>query len=162
MGGVVVLGMDKRRRSGLARPVKCVVSLVSSLKANVSVEAEARFGADSLERLVRNHFHRLFIPGLKSLHFLRRIRPRQRPGGSSYIIFERQRSPSRHLWRVVVERLVGPDFFIFRSEREGEGRKWAENAQNRPVRAVRGHFWPIFHHFSVLEPSRGHFCIIFS
>ena len=59
---------------------------------NVSVEAEARFGADSLERLVRNHFHRLFIPGLKSLHFLRRIRPRQRPGGSSYILFERQGS----------------------------------------------------------------------
>ena len=74
---------------------------------------------------------------------------------------ERLRSPSRHLWRVVVERLVGPDFFIFRSEREGEGRKWAENAQNRPVRAVRGHFGPIFHHFSVLEPSRGHFCITF-
>ena len=69
--------------------------------------------------------------------------------------------PRRTLCAVVVERLVGPDFFIFRSEREGEGRKWAENAQNRPVRAVRGHFWPIFHHFSVLEPSRGHFCITF-
>ena len=69
--------------------------------------------------------------------------------------------PRRTLCAVVVERLVGPDFFIFRSEREGEGRKWAENAQNRPVRAVRGHFGPIFHHFSVLEPSRGHFCITF-
>ena len=74
---------------------------------------------------------------------------------------ERLRSPSRHLWRVVVERLVGPDFFIFRSERKGEGGKWAKNAQNRPVRAVRGHFGPIFHHFSVLEPSQGHFCITF-
>ena len=74
---------------------------------------------------------------------------------------QRLRSPSRHLWRVVVERLVGPDFFIFRSERKGEGGKWAKNAQNRPVRAVRGHFGPIFHHFSVLEPSQGHFCITF-
>ena len=56
MGGVVVLGMDKRRRSGLARPVKCVVSLVSSLKANVRVQTEPRFGGDSLEPLVRLHF----------------------------------------------------------------------------------------------------------
>ena len=62
---------------------------------------------------------------------------------------------------VVVERLVGPDFFIFLPEREGEGEKWAENAQNRPVRAVQGHFGPFFHHFPVLEPSRGHFCITF-
>ena len=30
-----------------------------------------------------------------------------------YSYVQRQRSPSRHLWRVVVERLVGPDFFIF-------------------------------------------------
>ena len=43
---------------------------------------------------------------------------------------ERQRSPSRHLWRVVVERLVGPDFFIFLSEREGEGKNRPKNGQN--------------------------------
>ena len=69
--------------------------------------------------------------------------------------------PRRTLCAVVVERLVGPDFFIFLSEREGEGGKWTENAKNRPVRAVRGHFGPIIHPFSVLEPSRGHICINF-
>jgi len=74
---------------------------------------------------------------------------------------QRLRSPAAHLVRCTVERLVGPDFFIFLSEREGEGGKCAENARNRPVRAVRGHFGPIFRHFSVLEPSRGHFCITF-
>ena len=42
--------------------------------------------------------------------FLRRIRPHQQPGGSSYFLSERQRSPSRHLWRVMVERLVGFHF----------------------------------------------------
>ena len=100
--------------------------------------------------------------------FTRGSRPFFHCGGGSveravahYFLIQRQRSPSRHLWRVVVERLVGPDFFIFRSERKGEGGKWAKNAQNRPVRAVRGHFGPIFHHFSVLEPSQGHFCITF-
>ena len=31
---------------------------------NVSVEVEARFGADNLERLVGSHFHRLFLASL--------------------------------------------------------------------------------------------------
>ena len=61
-----------------------------------------------------------------------------------------------------VERLVGPDFFIFLSEREGRGKIRSKNGQNWPDRAFQGHFEPIFHHFSVLEASRGHFCIIFS
>ena len=135
---------------------------------NVSVHPRRTLCAVVVERLVGSHFHWLFLASLSEIV----------PAG--FVTFVSQ------WWRVhcargsplypdptsaftvaplvarKVERLVGPDFFIFLSGREGEGRKWAENAQNWPVRAVRGHFGPIFHHFSVLEASRGHFCIIFS
>ena len=51
---------------------------------NVSVEVEARFGADNLERLVGSHFHRLFLASL-SKSFPRCSRPLFFSGGGSIV-----------------------------------------------------------------------------